>query len=66
MARLLRSQLPDCTFAYKLRLVEDGIGLLEWSADSAAGAVRDGVGSYVIRDGLIQAQTIHYTVAPAR
>jgi hypothetical protein len=43
LARLLRSQLPDCTFAYELRLVEDGIGLLEWSADAAAGSVRDRV-----------------------
>jgi hypothetical protein len=66
MARLLRSQLPDCTFAYRLRLIEDGVGLLEWGADSAAGSVRDGVDSYVISDGLIQAQTIHYTLAPAR
>jgi hypothetical protein len=45
MARLLRSQLPNCTFSYKVRLIEDGIGLLEWSADSAAGFVRDGVDS---------------------
>ena len=65
MARLLRSQLPDCTFTYRARLIEDGIGLLEWTADSAAGSVRDGVNSYVTRDGLIRAQTIHNTLAPA-
>lgn len=65
MARLLRSQLPDCTFAYKVRLIEDGIGLLEWSAQSPGGSVRDGVDSYVVRDGLIRAQTIHYTLTPA-
>ncbi len=66
MTRLLRSQVPDCAVAYRLRLIEDGIGLLEWSADSAAGSVRDGVDSYVISDGLIRAQTIHYTLTPAR
>ena len=65
MARLLRTQLPDCTFTYKMRLIEDGIGLLEWSGDSAAGSVRDGVDSYVIGDGLIQVQTVHYTLTPA-
>jgi hypothetical protein len=65
MARLLRLQLPDCTFAYRIRLIEDGIGLLEWTAQSPAGSVNDGVDSYVVRDGLIQAQTIHYTLTPA-
>lgn len=65
LTRLLQSQLPGCTFAYKARLIEQGIGLLEWTGQSAAGSVRDGVDSYVISDGLIRAQTIHYTVTPA-
>jgi uncharacterized protein YgfB (UPF0149 family) len=64
MAQLLQSQLPDCSFAYKMRLVEGELGMLEWSATSAAGSVDDGVDSYVIRDGRIQAQTIHYTLTP--
>jgi hypothetical protein len=54
MARLLRSQLPGCTIAYKARLIEDG-GLLEWTTQSPGGSVSDGVDSYVVRDGLIQA-----------
>jgi hypothetical protein len=65
MAALLESQLPGCSFAYRLRLVEGEIGMLEWTATSSAGSVEDGVDSYVIRDGRIQAQTIHYTVTPA-
>jgi hypothetical protein len=65
MAKLLQSQLPECTFAYKLRLIEDDIGLLEWTGQSSAGSVHDGVDSYVIREGLIRAQTIHYTLTPA-
>ncbi len=65
MAQLLRSQLPECTFAYKMRIVAGDVGLLEWTADSPAGSVRDGVDSYVIRDGLIQAQIIHYTLTPS-
>lgn len=64
MADLLRVQLPDCTFTYRLRLVDNGIDLLQWTAKSAAGTVRDGVDSYVIRDGLIHAQTIFYSLEP--
>lgn len=64
MAQLLQSQLPGCTFTYTMRLVAGEVGLLEWTGDSPAGSVRDGVDSYVIRDGRIQAQTIHYTLAP--
>ena len=64
MAQLLRSQLPDCTVAYRVRIVDGEVGLLEWTVDSPAGSVRDGVDSYVIRDGRIHAQTIHYTLTP--
>jgi hypothetical protein len=65
LAQLLTSQLPGCSFAYRLRLVEGEIGMLEWTATSPAGSVEDGVDSYVIRNGRIQAQTIHYTLTPA-
>jgi hypothetical protein len=64
MADLLRAQLLGCTFTYRLRLVDNGIGLLQWTAESTAGAVRDGVDSYVVRNGLIQAQTIFYSLEP--
>jgi hypothetical protein len=63
-AALLQSQLPECTFAYTLRLVAGEVGMLEWTGHSPAGSVRDGVDSYVIRDGRIVAQTIHYTLTP--
>jgi hypothetical protein len=36
-----------------------------WTATSSAGSVEDGLDSYVIRDGRIQAQTIHYTLTPS-
>jgi predicted ester cyclase len=64
MAQLLRSQLPDCTFTYRMRIVDGETGLLSWTAESPAGMVEDGVDSYCIRDGRIQAQTIYYTVRP--
>jgi hypothetical protein len=42
----------------------DNILLLEWTADSATGSVSDGVDTVVFQDGLIQYQTIHFTVVP--
>ena len=40
------------------------VGYLEWTADGPTARVRDGADSFVIRDGRIVAQTIHYTVEP--
>jgi ketosteroid isomerase-like protein len=42
----------------------DNILLLEWTADSARGSVSDGVETFVFQDGLIQYQTIHFTLLP--
>jgi ketosteroid isomerase-like protein len=42
----------------------DTVLLLEWTADSARGSVADGVDTLVFQDGLIQCQTIHFTVVP--
>lgn len=58
----LRVELPDATFTYRTVVVPDDIGFLEWEATSPAGTVRDGADSYVVRDGRIVAQTIHYTI----
>jgi hypothetical protein len=63
VAALLQSQLPECTFAYKLRLVAGEVGMLQWTGQSPDGSVRDD-DSYVIRDGRIVAQMISYTLAP--
>lgn len=41
------------------------VGFLEWTAEADGGRVDDGADSYVIRNGRIVAQTIHYTVTPA-
>jgi hypothetical protein len=42
----------------------DNILLLEWTADSATGSVSDGVDTMVFQDGLIQYQTVHFTLVP--
>lgn len=62
LASVLRDELPDATFQYRTRLVEGEMAFLEWTAQAGAACVEDGADSYLIRDGQILAQTIHYTV----
>lgn len=40
------------------------MAFLEWSAMSPHAKVTDGADSYLIRNGRIIVQTIHYTVTP--
>jgi hypothetical protein len=61
----LQRELPNCTFHYGTQLVEGEIAFLEWTAEADGARVRDGADSYLIRDGQIIAQTIHYTVEPS-
>ncbi|MBX9625535.1 MAG: nuclear transport factor 2 family protein [Gemmataceae bacterium] len=62
--RQLNRELPNARYTYKVVVVEQHVGLLEWSADSDTHTVTDGVDSYVIEDGYIRAQTVHYTLVP--
>ena len=65
MADRLREELPEATFDYRAKVVSGEFALLEWAARGRGGIVGDGVDSYVIRNGKIIAQTIHYTVKAA-
>lgn len=38
------------------------MGFLEWAYEDANVRIRDGADSYLIEDGKVDAQTIHYTV----
>lgn len=58
----LKDQLPDSEFEYRARHVEGPYAYLEWSATSRRARVRDGADSFVIRDGWIVMQSIHYTL----
>lgn len=60
----LKRDLPNARYTYQVTIVEENIGFLEWSADSDTNRVSDGADSYLIRDGYIHAQTIHYTLVP--
>ena len=60
--RRLHDDLPNPTFRYTTRVVNGEVALLEWTAEADGARVDDGADSFLIRDGRIVAQTIHYTV----
>jgi hypothetical protein len=63
LARMLGEELPEHrAFEYTYKAVEGRMAFLEWAYEDASVVVRDGVDSYLIEDGKIVAQTIHYTV----
>jgi hypothetical protein len=51
------------TWTAKTRFA-DNLLLMEWTAESERGSVTDGVDTFIFRDGLIQYQTVHFTVVP--
>lgn len=60
-ARILNENLPDARFAYDLLRTADSFGLLSWSAEASNGSrTCHGADSFVVRDGRIVAQTIHF------
>jgi SnoaL-like domain len=63
LARMLGEELPEHnSFEYTYRAVEGRMAFLEWAYEDDKVRVRDGADSYLIEDGKIVAQTIHYTV----
>jgi hypothetical protein len=63
-AKMLDKRLPKARLTYRSKLVDGDVAFLEWSAESPSGRVDDGTDTFVIRDGKIAVQTIHYTVRP--
>lgn len=61
-AELLAEQIPKAQYDYVQTAFVDDLGFLEWTAHGVGATVRDGADSYLVRDGLIKAMTIHYTV----
>lgn len=62
LARRLLRELPNGKYQNTTILLDEEMGMLEWKAQSEKTEVRDGVDSYLFRDGKIIAQTIRYTV----
>lgn len=62
----LLDELPDAAWDLKTQLFGGDVLFLEWAADSAVNRVDDGVDTFVFRDGMIWAQTLHHTPQPKR
>ena len=58
----LNRELPNAHFSYSVVTTEQEVGFVQWTAESDAHVVEDGVDTYLIQDGYIRAQTIHYTL----
>jgi ketosteroid isomerase-like protein len=55
------ADLPNATWNMRTQIYEGDLMFVEWAADSAS-ALGEGVATFVIRDGLIRAETLHFTV----
>jgi hypothetical protein len=64
IAQLLRAQFKESRMYFDRLFVDREFGFLEWRLEASDLHVPDGADSYVVRDGLIVAHTIHYTVRP--
>jgi hypothetical protein len=63
LAHMLGEELPEQrSFEYTYRAGEGRMAFLEWAYEDEDVRVRDGADSYLIENGKIVAQTIHYTV----
>ena len=63
-AARLKEQLPDAEFNYRVKQVKGAYALLIWSATSPRFDAFEGADSFVIRDGKIVFQSIHYGLKP--
>jgi len=61
-AGILDRLLPNAKLKYTCKLTEGEVAFLEWIGASGDKQVRDGTDTFLIRDGKILVQTIHYTV----
>ena len=55
-------EVPSGEWRYLQRLVAGRMAFLEWTVEAGPFRVPDGADSYLIENGRIQAQTIHYTL----
>ena len=62
LAHQLMEEVPSGEWRYLQRLVAGRMAFLEWTVEAGPFRVPDGADSYLIENGRIQAQTIHYTV----
>lgn len=61
-ARLLEQQMPRANLQYRRRLIDGEAAYVEWGASAGSRSVKDGVDTFLVRDGCIVVQTVRYTV----
>jgi SnoaL-like domain len=59
---ILHADIASGRYEYVTRLVDGDAAFLEWRAESDEVEINDGADSFVITDGRIRIQTIHYTI----
>ncbi len=61
----LIAAVPKAKWDVKMTFTGD-ILFLEWTADSARASVSDGVDTFIFKNGMIEVQTVRYTVVPKK
>ena len=64
-ARQLADELPGASYEYVTTHVAGDVGYLQWRATARGARVEHGTDTFVVRDGLIRAQTWYYRVESA-
>lgn len=59
------AELPQARFDVRTRILEGDVLSLEWAATGTGSRADDGVETFLVRDGQIVLQTVHYTPGPA-
>jgi len=62
LARQLLDEVPSGEWVYGARRFAGRMAFLEWTVESGPFRIPDGADSYLVENGKIQAQTIHYTL----
>lgn len=62
LADILQSYIQDGSYQFHKLLTDGEIGMLVWTGSTDELEIHDGVDSFVVRDGRIAAQTIHYSL----
>jgi ketosteroid isomerase-like protein len=60
----LFGELPRPRFDVRTRILDGDMLFLEWSAAAEGAHADDGVETFLVRDGEIVLQTVHYTAQP--
>jgi hypothetical protein len=59
---LMNTKIPDADYLYLNQLCDGDVAFLEWQVESSTAIVDDGAETFLIKDGLIIAHTIHCTI----